>query len=729
MTAATQPTPATGDVRPAPWRFAHYEVHARLGEGGFGVVHEAWDLRLDRAVAIKFLRDGTSLPSMTRLLSEARAAAPLRHRAFVQVIEIIESDGRCGLVMELVCGSTFQKAFAGEAMPAPRALRLVRQCAEALAHAHRAGLVHGDIKPSNLMVEDADEVRILDFGLARRIDQDTAQHDSGHAEAAGTIAYMAPELLFGATADVRSDIYSLGMVLFELLSGERPFATLRGALLAHAILHGDDEVVPAAKSSGDGNAMALVAKMIARDSSQRMADMHDVVIAIDGLLGRRQRSEHVRDELVHAVPRPSLRLVLLAALGVLVLGAGAWWLHGRDKTPGQAPGVAVTSLAKDLAQAERLLRFPEVTGNIDAAIDLLKTMLAQQPRHAAAAAELAIAYCMKYAGDSRDDSWLMRADVAAQLALDSDDQLALAHAARGWTDEFLGKTDAAAAAYARARVLEPDNFHALLGHARLLARRQQFTDAEDLLQQAIARYPDERLFQDALGTMHYQRADYVAAEQAFRRSIALNPDNVYAYGNLNAALLRQDRIDEALAVLQQGLKVRPDGRLYSNLGTALFAKGRYLEAVDAFERAVSPEHGSPNDYLKWGNLADALRWVPGREADARAAYTRTLELAQVLLARAPDDATLLSRAAVYHAMLGHAEAARQHLTRALAVAPDDADLRFRATLVGEILGDRDAALVHAQRAVALGFPRRRLDSEPELIALRRDRRYLSDNKE
>ncbi len=318
---------------------------------------------------------------------------------------------------------------------------------------------------------------------------------------------------------------------------------------------------------------------------------------------------------------------------------------------------------------------------------------------------------------------MRRADAASQLALAADDQLALAHAARAWTLEFLGRLDEAAHEYARARVLEPDNFDALLGHARLLTRQQRYPEAEQLLDHALARYPEERLFQDALGTLRYQRADYAGAETAFRRSIALKPDNVYAYGNLNAALLRQDRTEEALAVLQQGLKIRPDGRLYSNLGTVLYARGRYLEAVDAFERAVSPEHGSPNDYLKWANLADALRWVPGREADAREAYARTLALIAPKLDTGANDATVLSRAALYHAKLGEPERARELIAQALSLAPDNPDVRFRATVVSELGGDRAAAITHAARALALGYPRRLLDAEPELIALRGDRRY------
>jgi tetratricopeptide (TPR) repeat protein len=254
-------------------------------------------------------------------------------------------------------------------------------------------------------------------------------------------------------------------------------------------------------------------------------------------------------------------------------------------------------------------------------------------------------------------------------------------------------------------------------------RLHRHADARRVLDTALSLYPKEHTFLDGLGTLFYQMGDYPKAEQAFRDSIAAKPTGVIAYANLNAALARQNRTEEALAVLQQGLRVRPHGRLYSNLGTALFSQGRYLEAAEAFQRGLSSQKGSPNDYLKWANLADALRWVPGRDAQARAAYAHALQLVEPAMKQAPTDATLRSRAALYAAKLGDAQRAQAWTSDALALSPPTGDLLFRAAVAAELGGARELALQRIQAALLKGYPRHFIDQEPDLQALRRDLRY------
>ncbi|UUZ55725.1 tetratricopeptide repeat protein [Massilia sp. H-1] len=271
--------------------------------------------------------------------------------------------------------------------------------------------------------------------------------------------------------------------------------------------------------------------------------------------------------------------------------------------------------------------------------------------------------------------------------------------------------------------LEPDNVFALLGRTSALLTLRRYDEALTQAKDGLAMHPDERSFADLTGRIHFEQGDYAAAEKAFRQSLAIQPDAVYAYANLNAALQRQGRGDEAMRVLQRGLEVRPNAWLYGNLGNALFAKGDYPGAVAAFENAVSPAKGNPNDYLGWANLADALQWIPGREPQAKQAYQRAQALLQPRLTRAPDDVTLSSRMALYLARSGERVRSGELIERAMTLAPTSLEVHFRAALVFELGGQRSAPIAALLKARKLGYPVSAIDAEPDLVALRRDARY------
>ena len=282
MAATTLPEAnRTPDQAPRRGQSGHYELRTRLGEGGFGEVYEAWDARLHRSVAIKAIRRGGT--TGTDLVREARLAASLRHPAFVKVHAVEEDDAGQFIVMELVHGRTLKEILQEETVSLPTALDWVGQAADAMRDAHASGLVHGDIKPSNLMVDGDGRVRILDFGLALRQDALATETVSlgeiaatGQTDPQGTIAYMAPERLQGATPDPRADVYALGVILYELVCGKRPFATLHGLALAAALV----------QTSSDGwdypdhletRLIALVRAMTARAPEQRLASMDEVI--------------------------------------------------------------------------------------------------------------------------------------------------------------------------------------------------------------------------------------------------------------------------------------------------------------------------------------------------------------------------------------------------------------------------------------------------------------------
>lgn len=699
----------------------HYQLRGRLGEGGFGEVFEAWDMKLQRSVAIKRLKNFTALPEAEGLIKEARLAASLQHAAFVKIHAIEEEGDSQSIVMELVPGVTLKQWIKREPTDEKRALEIVGDVAEAMQEAHASGLIHGDLKPSNLIVEPSGKVRILDFGLASKGDPQ-ATTSLSQSDPQGTIAYMAPERLLGSAPDPRGDIYALGTILFELVGGIRPFATLSGLALAAAHMQSSSAQwsYPEAMSPA---VIKLIRLMTAREVDQRLGSMEAVraqISALDspsaatGTLASTWFSRWQGLEKTH-------RVAISAVLTLSLLGAAAWQVSPhlpslqRALTP-FSPSQAMKSGLEALALFDR-------PGSLDIATKNFEAILERDPASAGAAAGLSLVYSFRYQSDGQDEIWLQKAGASVQQALKLNDQLAFSHIAHGWMLDQQGKRELALVAHERALSLDPANFFAWFGKVEALRHLRRHVDAKQIAEQAAQQFPQERVFADEIGTINFEQGNYLAAEKSFRRSIEMQPDAVFAYANLAASLTRQNRKDEALQVLQQGLQVRPSARLYGSLGNVLFQRGDFVGAAAAFEHAVSPTKGNPANYLGWANFADTLLWIPGRTEQAQKAYEKARQLLGPQLERAPNDATLASRMGVYSAREGDKVTAERLMQRAIQLAADNANIRFRAALVYELIGNRAAALVEIARAKALGYPEASIAAEPALLALRRDPQY------
>lgn len=707
----------------------HYEVRRLLGEGGFGHVFEAWDAKLCRSVALKRLKPQADVLHPEKLINEARLAASLRHAAFVRIFAIEGQGTSQSIVMELVEGQTLGQFMHSGKADLQSALDIAYQIADAMDEAHAMDLVHGDLKPSNLMLEANGKVRILDFGLARHIDPQATQTTT-LCDLQGTIAYMAPERLMGRLPDTRGDVYALGAMLYEMLAGQRHFAHLNGLALAAAHMQATEpwpdlpETVPPAIN-------ALVRAMTAHDPAQRPRTMRDVREAIGG---QRAAAAATAVPVVQAAPAKPLASIairlqvpvkraVLGAGAVVLLGLGAW--QGPDmvaRLRGDVGAPAYSEIASMKAGMDALRTFDRDSSQKQA-FTHFSTVLQHNPHNAAAAAGLSLAASLRYISDGRDDTWLQRADVSAKLALAADDQLALAHVAQAWVYERQGKNEEALREATTSLNLEPNNLLGLYGKARLLIASHKFDLAQAVLQLAITTYPGEHVFIVLQGIMLYKQDDYVGAEHAFRESIKISPQSPSTYAYLNATLLRQNRNDEALQILQQGLQVSPHWELYTNLGTSLFAKGDYVGAVQAFENAVSEKKGGPGIYLLWANLADAQRWIPAQVQASKQSYRRAISLLQPLLLRTPDDITMNSRMALYQAYIDEKQQALARVKHALNLAPLVADVQFRAALTHELIGNRSEALAALLQASKLGYPLNLIESAPDLLNLRRDARY------
>ena len=235
---------------------AQYQISEKLGEGGMGVVWKARDTHLDRFVALKTLSaDRPADPERERrFVQEAKAASALNHPNIVHIYDITDADGVQFIAMEYVAGKTLDQLIGRKGLPVGETLKYAIQIADALATAHAAGIIHRDLKPSNLMVTDKGHVKVLDFGLAKLTETTAgelgetvtikAKDDPNTEEGTilGTVAYMSPEQTEGKKVDARSDIFSFGSVLYEMVTGRRAFH--RDSKLADAL--GDSQGRPEA---------------------------------------------------------------------------------------------------------------------------------------------------------------------------------------------------------------------------------------------------------------------------------------------------------------------------------------------------------------------------------------------------------------------------------------------------------------------------------------------------
>jgi eukaryotic-like serine/threonine-protein kinase len=278
--------------RPDPFlgrTISHYQVFAKLGEGGMGVVYRARDTRLGRVVALKFPapRLAGDAGARARVLREARAASALDHVNICTIHEIGETDaGQVFIAMACYAGETLDVKLQRSRLPLEEVLGYAIDVAQGLAKAHEQGIAHRDIKPANVMVTDDGVVKLLDFGLAETVDERLAA--AGVARA--TPAYMSPEQARGERVDHRSDIWSLGVVLYEMLTGRRPFRGDHAPAVIHGILHDEPEAVTARRPEAPAALEKIVGRALARSSTDRYDD-------IQGLLRDLQQ---VRDDVAAA---------------------------------------------------------------------------------------------------------------------------------------------------------------------------------------------------------------------------------------------------------------------------------------------------------------------------------------------------------------------------------------------------------------------------------------------
>jgi serine/threonine protein kinase/Flp pilus assembly protein TadD len=614
---------------------SHYRIVERLGGGGMGVVYLAEDTRLDRKVAIKFLpaEVATDERAKQRLLREAKTAATLDHPNICSIYEVGEEDSHSFIVFQYIEGETLAARLKRYLPDLREALAIATQVADALNEAHGRGIIHRDIKPENIMLTTRNQVKVLDFGLAKMVRDssvmgaDTASMLSMPGMVMGTVPYMSPEQVRGEELDCRSDIFSFGTVLYELLSGRRPFEAKSSAEVISAIL--TTEPPPISRSSlghsGSGEEQ-LIRKCLEKDAALRYQTMGDLIPDLQqirreyetGQVTPRSETTTVKPKTITGDKggrfRVSRRGLVLTSLALVLAAAGVWFFSFRSlkRTPAAA-FMSSNPVAYDAYMRGKVNVGSENPDNNNAAIKLFEQSVAADPNFAAAYAELARASTIKarYSGTAAQKQKLYEdAEVDVEKALAIDPNLAEGHFARGlilWTPYKRFPHEQAIQSYRRAIELNPnfDEAHHQLGfiylHIGLLDKAQQEIEI------ALAINRGNTLARYRLGVINMCRAKYEEAFQIFNSTPRdMNPSLLAFY--TSNALFRLGRNEEASEILEKFFRDYPkdEGGAVTSVKAMMLAKtGKKREAEATIQHAIEIGRGYAHFHHTSYNIASA----------------------------------------------------------------------------------------------------------------------------
>ena len=365
-------------MMPTVTKAGRYEIVGELGRGAMGVVYKAMDPVIGRTVAVKTIRlseEGTGLSRpelLTRFQTEARAAGLLTHPNIVVVFDAGEEDGLYYITMELVEGKSLQALLdGGHAFPLPRTLRIMEQTCSALQFAHERNVIHRDIKPANLMLTADDIVKVTDFGTAKILQFGTVQQT---AHVMGTPSYMSPEQVKGRAVDGRSDIFSLGVMLYEMVTGEKPFPGQNITTVIYKIVNEDPVPPRQIDPSIHPGISAIIMKALVKEPDQRYQNCREMLEDLRNYRSLALNNGNTQSTMVMGGASPTATLVSgnVGGRGLSgedqSVGATARSLNARASTPGQTPVVRKTGMIAPVPEPPKK---KNVLGTIFAALLLL----------------------------------------------------------------------------------------------------------------------------------------------------------------------------------------------------------------------------------------------------------------------------------------------------------------------------------------------------------------------
>jgi len=332
----------------------HYQIIEKVGEGGMGIVYKARDTHLDRFAAIKVLpaEKVADAERKRRFVQEAKAASALNHPNIIHVYDIDQAEGTDFIAMEYVEGKTLDQLIPRKGMRLNEALKYSAQIADALATAHSAGIVHRDLKPANVMVTDKGLVKVLDFGLAKLTERtesdefgttETMEPRTEEGTIVGTVAYMSPEQAEGKKVDARSDIFSLGSVLYEMVTGQKAFQGTSKMSTLSAILHQEPKPAITIAQAIPAEFERLISRCLRKDPAKRFQHMDDVKVALDELKEDSDSGKRAAGAPAQRKRRSYVWVSSIFAAGA-VLALAVWLWLGRSRPAAEEIALTPTPL-------------------------------------------------------------------------------------------------------------------------------------------------------------------------------------------------------------------------------------------------------------------------------------------------------------------------------------------------------------------------------------------------
>lgn len=673
-----------------PSQLGPYKLLSRLGRGGMGDVWLAEDARLRRRVAVKLVTgpEPSGEHAQQQLLREARAAAALSHPNIAAVHDVIEADGGIAVVFEYVEGQTLAARLARGPLPAGEAIAIALDLSAALAAAHARGIVHRDLKPANIVLTREGAAKVLDFGVARVAapDADTmAAMPTTVAGFVGTPGYAAPEQWLGQRIDARADLFSLGVVLFEMLAGRRPFGAAHPADIVRTMLQEPTPRLPRGVSAPE-ELRDLVARLLAIDPALRPASAREVCDVLRGLAPTRRAT---RPGLAPSPRRTRVAAVLAGAALMISALVASLVPGGREGVSGRAPVVAVLPLAN-------------VTSNpIDdrfavGIADVLIANLARLPDIGVVPRAAALTYAAErdlvraareLDADYIVDGSIQRADETLRVTL------AVVSAATNlviWSERY----DAPVAdVFALQRQLG-EGLAAALQLRLTAAQRRGMALPPTSSEEAFARYGAGRAFLD--------RADVPGnidrALREFEIAAALDPGFAAAVAGLGEAYWTEYQrthdsaaAARARAYAEKARRLDPrDPNVAISLAVVYHGTGRSHDAVDELMRVIQVY---PNN--------DEARRVLGTIYAESGQPARAIEELNAAVRIRPNLAAHYAALGVLHYRLGQIGESVAALRRAAELQPDNAVTHRRLGTVYQSRGQWDLALESYARANAL----------------------------
>ncbi len=697
---------------------SHYSIQEKLGEGGMGIVYKARDLKLDRDVAIKFLPAhlSSSTENKTRFLQEAKAAAALNHPNILGVYEIDEPDGKMFFAMEFVEGVTLKRHIAnlksGRGIPVIQALDWTIQVAQGLKAAHDKNIVHRDIKPENIMVANDGKLKIMDFGIAK------LKNSSGLTKTGismGTLSYMSPEQAQGEAADQRSDMWALGVVLYEMLTADLPFKSEHEAGLLYLIVN-EAPPVPSLMDRKIPHQMDVIIKrMLAKDRLQRYQNMEELIGAL-------------RDAR-HSIENTPVQ-VQVKAIAVLPFGN-----ISPDKESDYFSDGLTEELIINLSRLKDIRVVPRTTS---------MQYKGTTKEVKAIGRELGTRYIL--AGSVRKFQENLR--IAVELVdVEADAQL-WAETYKGRLDDVFDIQEQVSKQIVDALMVKltpkeqvvltkRPTLNAQAFDCNLRARDSLYRFTKNSVQTAIelfrkaieydGRYADAYAGMSEAYAHLYQQFDrndslLDKALEAGLKALMYDPSLSEAYSALGLVYLYKKSHDEALESSQKAIELNPGNHTaYWILGRTNVTTDHHKEAVGLFQKVIEL---NPDFYTAYGDLILCFDRL-GEKEKMNKWVEASIQMFPRYLSLHPDDARAHIFFAVALVRAGQIDLAKIKAARAIELSPNDPLMFYNAACFYANVGDKPHALKALREALSSGYGFYEwIKRDPDLDSIRNEPEYL-----